>query len=232
MSRSKHKEELNSDLNAYRQNTADQPSKPIGHPKRVHRHHMLGLKLFAVIALAVLVFFAWPASGIHSIPRPIVKPTPTSKKAVVATPQVVTTECTGNTLSEVVIVSISERHLWACDASTVAYDSPVVTGMEMYPADLTPPGTYHVYAKETDLTLKGCDTTGCWNDFVNYWMPWLDNQYGQYGFHDATWRPANAFGNISPDSTDASHGCVELPLATAKWLFNWVQIGTTVTIQA
>jgi lipoprotein-anchoring transpeptidase ErfK/SrfK len=62
-------------------------------------------------------------------------------------------------------------------------------------------------------------------------MPFLDNQYGIYGFHDATWRPSSAFGNINPYSTNASHGCVECPLATAAWLYHWAQIGTAVTVE-
>ena len=138
--------------------------------------------------------------------------------------------CVDNTLSQLVLVSISQRHLWACNGTTQLYDSAVVTGMENLAADLTPTGTYHIYGKHTNLYLKGSDSTGSWNDYVNYWMPFLDNQYGQYGFHDATWRADSAFGNISPDSSDASHGCVELPLATAKWLYNWALVGTTVTI--
>lgn len=151
------------------------------------------------------------------------------KAAVAAAPL---NSCAGNTLDQLVLVSISQRHLWACDGSSDLYDSPVVTGMEFLSADLTPTGTYHIYAKETDVHLIGQDSTGSWNDFVNYWMPFLDNQYGAYGFHDATWRPANAFGNISPYSSNASHGCVECPLATATWLFNWVHVGTTVTIES
>ena len=120
--------------------------------------------------------------------------------------------------------------MWACNGSTQVYDSAVVTGMEQLPADLTPTGTYHIYAKETNLYLKGSDSTGSWNDYVYYWMPFLDNQYGAYGFHDATWRAPGDFGNIDPNSSKASHGCVELPLDTAKWLYNWAQIGTTVTV--
>jgi lipoprotein-anchoring transpeptidase ErfK/SrfK len=104
--------------------------------------------------------------------------------------------------------------------------------MENLPADLTPTGTYHIYAKQTDTTLTGSDSTGSWNDYVYYWMPFLDNQYGTYGFHDATWRPANAFGNVDPYSSKGSHGCVELPLATSKWLYNWSAVGTTVTINS
>jgi lipoprotein-anchoring transpeptidase ErfK/SrfK len=157
------------------------------------------------------------------LPAPAVTPT-------AAAPS--TNNCAGNTLNELVLVSISQRHLWACQYSTQVYDSPVVTGISYLAADLTPVGTYHVYAKETDRYLTGTDTTGSWDDFVHYWMPFLTNQYGAYGLHDATWRPANAFGNISPDSSNASHGCVELPLSTAKWLYGWVQIGTTVTIES
>ncbi|HEY1645867.1 MAG TPA: L,D-transpeptidase [Candidatus Saccharimonadales bacterium] len=140
--------------------------------------------------------------------------------------------CSSNDLDQLILVSISQRHLWACSSTTVSYSSPAVTGMEFLAADLTPTGTYHIYAKETDVHLIGHDSTGSWDDFVNYWMPFLDNQYGAYGFHDATWRPANAFGNISPDSSNASHGCVECPLATAAWLYNWAPVGTTVTIES
>jgi lipoprotein-anchoring transpeptidase ErfK/SrfK len=160
------------------------------------------------------------------------KPTTTTKPAPTPTTTPATNMCAGNTLSQLVVVSISQRHLWACDDTTVLYDSPVVTGMENLAADLTPTGTYHIYAKETDVYLKGSDSTGSWDDFVNYWMPFLSNQYGTYGFHDATWRPTNAFGNISPYSSNASHGCVELPLATAKWLYGWAQVGTTLTIES
>jgi lipoprotein-anchoring transpeptidase ErfK/SrfK len=140
--------------------------------------------------------------------------------------------CAANGLAKLALVSIGQRHLWACAGTTVAYDSPVVTGMEKLAADLTPTGTYHIYGKQTDLYLNGADSTGSWHDHVSYWMPFLDNQYGAYGFHDATWRSADAFGNISPDSSDASHGCVELPLATATWLYDWADIGTTVTIES
>ena len=141
-------------------------------------------------------------------------------------------ECNKNTISQVVIVSISQRHLWACNFQTLKYNSPVVTGMEFLAADLTPTGTYTILDKQTNIDLIGSDSTGSWNDPVSYWMGFLTDQYGQYGFHDATWRPNSAFGNVSPNSTNASHGCVELPLATAKWLYAWVQVGTQVQINS
>lgn len=146
--------------------------------------------------------------------------------------QTVSSACAANTLSKAVIVSIGQRHLWACAKTSEQYDSSVITGMAKLAADRTPTGTYHIYGKQTNLSLKGSDSTGSWNDPVSYWMPFLDNQYGAYGFHDATWRKPSAFGSISPDSSDASHGCVELPLATAKWLYAWTSVGTTVIIKS
>lgn len=159
------------------------------------------------------------------------KTSPAKTAPAAAAVPAVTNHCAGNNLDQVVLVSISQRHLWACEGATTAYDSPVVTGIEYLAADLTPTGTYHIYGKQRDLTLTGSDTTGSWSDPVSYWMPFLHNQYGSYGFHDATWRSDSDFGNISPNSADASHGCVELPLSTAAWLYNWASVGTAVTIE-
>lgn len=136
-----------------------------------------------------------------------------------------------SSLDKTIIVSVSERHLWACQNHAVVYDTSVVTGMEFLPADLTPRGTYHIYAKQTDTTLTGTDSTGSWSDPVHYWMPFLQNQNGTYGFHDATWRKNSDFGNIDPSSKNASHGCVELPLNASHWLYNWAAVGTPVTIK-
>jgi lipoprotein-anchoring transpeptidase ErfK/SrfK len=166
------------------------------------------------------------------VPKPVVAvETP---KPVAATPPAPkpTGPCAANTLAKLIIVSISSRHLWACESSSQVYDSPVVTGMENLAADLTPTGTYHIYSKQTNLDLVGSDSTGSWNDHVSYWMPFLNNKYGTYGFHDATWRPDSDFGNIDPYSDKGSHGCVELPLATAGWLYNWAPVNTTLTIES
>lgn len=159
------------------------------------------------------------------------KAAPAPAAAVVAAPAKAADECAGNTLGKLVLVSISQRHMWACEEHKTVYDSPVITGMSAYAATVTPVGTYHIYGKQTHTTLTGSDVTGSWNDPVSYWMPFLSNQYGTYGFHDATWRSPDAFGKTSPESSDASHGCVELPLDSSKWLYGWAAVGTTVTIK-
>ncbi len=140
--------------------------------------------------------------------------------------------CSGNKLSQEVIVILSEQHAWACSYTQIEMSSDVVTGYTGNPADVTPTGTYYIYAKEQNVDLKGNDGVTSWNDPVSYWMPFLFNQYGAYGFHDATWRTPNQFGHISTASPNASHGCVEMPLASAAWLYSWAKIGTAVTIKA
>ncbi|HSW85651.1 MAG TPA: L,D-transpeptidase [Candidatus Saccharimonadales bacterium] len=155
---------------------------------------------------------------------------PNSAPAATA-PSEVTNHCVGNNGDQLIIVSVSQRHLWACQNGEAIYNTPVVTGIETLAADLTPRGTFHISSKTTNTTLTGTDTTGSWSDPVSYWLPFLHNRYGTYGFHDATWRANSDFGKIDPNSRDASHGCVELPLTGAQWLYNWAHVGATVTIK-
>ncbi len=138
--------------------------------------------------------------------------------------------CSNNSYEKSVVVSISRRHLWACNGSISVFNSPVITGNQTLASDLTPLGSYKVFGKYTHINLIGSNSSTSWNDPVNYWIPFLQNQYGQFGFHDAPWRIPSEFGNIAPYSTNASHGCVECPLKTAAWLHKWINVGTNVLI--
>lgn len=196
-------------------------------PQEKRKKHRIRSGFFALVLVSVLGVYAWHTlHNTHTVAAsPSTHATPTASSA-----KKPATPCANNTADKLIIVSISGRHLWACAGSSQQYDSAVVTGQENLAADLTPIGTYQIYGKQTNLYLTGSDSTGSWNDYVYYWMPFLHNQYGTYGFHDATWRNNTEFGNIDPYSSQGSHGCVELPLATAKWIYNWAQNGTTVSI--
>jgi lipoprotein-anchoring transpeptidase ErfK/SrfK len=193
------------------------PSKP--------KHHFRYKSLFMSALVVGVVAFACVVAGraFHSQQNP-------SSPAALAVADGAK-QCAGNSLDKLIIVSVKERHMWACQLHKVVYDTPVVTGMETHPATLTPRGTYHVTSKQTETKLTGADAAGKWDVNVHYWMPFLQNQHGIYGFHDATWRSNNDFGNIDPGSKNASHGCVELPLNASSWLYSWAPVGTTVSIK-
>lgn len=141
-----------------------------------------------------------------------------------------TNPCKLNTGGKVVFVDTAKRHLWACTGTTKSYDSAVITGYDGLASTITPVGTYEIYDKLTEQTLTGSDEKGSWNELAHYWEPFLSNKYGVYGFHDATWRNSKEFGTIPTTSKDASHGCIELPLAAMKWFAEWSEIGTTLVV--
>lgn len=201
---------------------------------------MLKIKVILVIVLAIVAgLFVRQHNQTNLASQAAVAVNAAKDSAASATQQIQKPNaCKDNTLDKEVIISISAQHMWACTGTTTEYDNPVVTGMEKYPNDLTPPGTYKIYAKQTNTRLTGSDQFGSWDDPVSYWMPFLSNNYGVYGFHDATWRAASDFGKINihaPFTTTAksgSHGCVEMPLTAMKWLYDWSSVGTTVVIQS
>jgi hypothetical protein len=202
-------------------------------PKKRSKRKFLSMLLIIVFLVAVWYFSTLLNPAIKK-PVSQAGPNITSSSTKVSAPKPVPeiSVCIGNIISQNIIVSIGQRHLWACAKNEQVYDTAVITGYTGIPGDVTPVGVYKIYSKQTDRYLNGTDGVTSWHDYVQYWMPFLVNKYGTYGLHDATWRASTDFGNISPSSSQASHGCVELPLTAATWLFNWAAIGTTVTIQA
>jgi hypothetical protein len=184
--------------------------------------------IFAVLAVLAFGFI----KGGHSLIQPSAQKHDTPVIAAAPAVTSAANPCKGNTLPKLIKASVSQRKEWACEAGKLVHTHSVITGLRNHPETETPPGSYKIYAKQTDTTLKGTDSRGSWSYPVRYWMPFLDNQYGTYGFHDATWRKDDAFGKVSPDSDDASHGCIELPLNDAKWLYDWAEVGTTVTVES
>lgn len=114
-------------------------------------------------------------------------------------------------------VSISKQKLWYYKKGKLIYTSNVVTGQKH--VHDTMPGTYSIRSKSRNVYLIGPD----YKSFVNYWMP----IYGAVGLHDATWRWSFG-GDIY--TYNGSHGCVNLPLNTAAYIYNNVPTGTTVKI--
>ena len=84
----------------------------------------------------------------------------------------------------------------------------------------TPTGLYHVVSLERDCWLTGPD----FNVFVKYWVGFIGTLYG---LHDASWR--SEFGG-ERYKTNGSHGCVNMPDAPIRAIYENVQVGTPVLI--
>ena len=133
--------------------------------------------------------------------------------------QTVTTNLTGIDSGRYIEINLTKQHLWAWDNHAVIYDSTLTSGAVGVGLG-TVTGTFHIYYKNTNTHLVGRD----YSVPVKYWMPF----YLGYGLHDAVWRHGMFGGQ---DYIYAgSHGCVNLPDATAEWLYNWSDIGTVVWV--
>lgn len=101
------------------------------------------------------------------------------------------------------------------------FSTPIVSGG---PGHRTPTGIFTVKYKTRNTTLKGNNDDGSkYESPVSYWMPFN----GGIGFHDATWRGAFGGGIYLGDG---SHGCINMPPASAARLFNLVGAGTVVYV--
>ncbi|MEO9140445.1 MAG: L,D-transpeptidase [Jatrophihabitans sp.] len=107
-----------------------------------------------------------------------------------------------------------------CNGGQQIRVTPITSGASAY-GDGTPLGTWNVYAKQRNTTLYP-SSGGAYP--VKYWVPYN----GAYGVHDSSWQHF-PYGS-SLYTTRGSHGCTHVPAQAMSWFFQWVRIGTTVTI--
>ena len=168
---------------------------------------------------------------VHStVPATPSTPAPVTTQPSVTTPPpvkvvpVAVNHCAGNTVDQLVKVSIRDQHMWLCHYTTVALDTPITSGAVSLPYDATPTGTFHVQGRDRNTVLT-LNTGKQYN--VKYWIPF---SAPLFGFHDAPWQD---FPYGSPQyKTDGSHGCVHMPLPAIAFLYRWVHVGATVQIHA
>ena len=116
-----------------------------------------------------------------------------------------------------IVVSLSRQLLWAYEWETVVLRTAVSTGK---PGFETPTGLFAINAKLESQTMEGVIGGESYNvpdvPWVMYFTDWGHALHGTY------WH--TNFG------VPMSHGCVNLPVETAAWLYGWAPIGTPVQI--
>jgi lipoprotein-anchoring transpeptidase ErfK/SrfK len=117
-----------------------------------------------------------------------------------------------------IVVNLSKQWLYAYEDDRLVFDAPVATGRD---GMNTPTGNFQIYAKLPLQTMDGV-TDG------KYWVvpnvPHVMYFSGGVALHGTYWH--NLFGT----GARPSHGCVNLPLKSAAWLYEWAPVGTPVRV--
>jgi len=109
-------------------------------------------------------------------------------------------------------VNLSEQMVYAWEGNTLMNSFLASTGTWATP---TVTGTFKIWNKTRIQAMSG----------PGYYLPdvpWVMYFYKDYGFHGTYWH--NNFG------TPMSHGCVNLTIPAAEWLYNFGYIGMTVNV--
>lgn len=119
----------------------------------------------------------------------------------------------GNTYAE---INLTAQHMFFYKEGKLLVESDFVSGNESRGWS-TPAGVYPLTYKQRNATLKGEN----YSTPVSYWMPFN----GGIGMHDAYWR--SSFGG-KIYKTNGSHGCINLPPAVAKTIYENISAGMPV----
>ncbi|MBT9256837.1 L,D-transpeptidase/peptidoglycan binding protein [Phycicoccus sp. MAQZ13P-2] len=114
-------------------------------------------------------------------------------------------------------VNLSKHTMTAYVGAKVVYGPiSMVNGSAEKP---TVTGTFQVYYKNPLMTMRGSNADG--TNYETPDVPWSSFFHRGFALHGAPWR--STFGY------SASHGCINLPVPVAKWVYDFATIGTTVT---
>lgn len=109
-------------------------------------------------------------------------------------------------------IDLSDQRLSAWNGKTLVRAFMVSTGKQSTP---TPVGTYAIQSKFSSTQMRG-------EDYNVPDVPYAMFFTGGYAIHGAYWH--HSFG------TPISHGCINMQVPSARWLYSWAPEGTPVII--
>jgi hypothetical protein len=119
-----------------------------------------------------------------------------------------------------VVVSVSAQMMWAYEEGELVMSSLVSTGTAEVPETTTPVGNHAVIAKFDAQTMEGTISGEYYRvEDVPYVM-YFDNNGN--AIHGTYWH--SNFG------APMSHGCINLPMDIAAWMYGWADLGTAVSV--
>lgn len=134
--------------------------------------------------------------------------------------------------TENLVYQAAEGEKWVdinlSDNSVTAYVGGKVAGGPYYmvpgaPDTPTVTGTFHVYLKYDVQTMRGENADG--TKYETEGVPWVTYFTGSYAMHGAPWRSSFGWSGYG-----GSHGCVNMPVDAAKFIYDWTDMGDTVVV--
>ena len=161
--------------------------------------------------------------SLDATPTPLPATPAPAKPKPTAAPQAKSSKPTkqrgvGPTAGKLIVVNLSDQWLYAYEDGEQVFSAPVTTGRDGME---TPTGSFDVYAKLKNQTMDGVDNGVPW-EVPN--VPNVMYIHGGVALHGTYWH--NRFGS----GARLSHGCINLPLKSAAWLYGWAPVGTTVKV--
>jgi lipoprotein-anchoring transpeptidase ErfK/SrfK len=159
-------------------------------------------------------------------PTPTPRPQPTAQPTAAAAPKPASPASVApparqpapRSAGKSILVNLTRQWLYAYEDGVQVFSAPVSTGRDGME---TPTGNFAIYSKTPLQTMDGV-LDG------KYWIvPNVPNVMyinGGVALHGTYWH--NLFGT----GARPSHGCVNLPLNSAAWLYGWAPVGTPVRV--
>lgn len=105
------------------------------------------------------------------------------------------------------------------DKNELVYATMVATGMEPF---YTQPGVFQIYEKKEVEDMTGAFEADKSDFYSLQDVPFALYHDQERAFHGAYWRAWYGF--------EQSHGCINMSIGDAHWLYNWANIGDYVYI--
>jgi lipoprotein-anchoring transpeptidase ErfK/SrfK len=115
-------------------------------------------------------------------------------------------------------VNLSTQQAFAYAGSTLVKTFNVATGSLQH---ATPPGTFFVRAQLSIQTMIG-------EDYVTPDVPWISYFNGGVAFHGGYWDDGP--GQQIEIGQPVSHGCVNMNVADAEWVYHFINVGSLVEV--
>ncbi len=123
------------------------------------------------------------------------------------------------TLARNIVVDLSDQAAYFYENGVVVSSTRMSSGL---PGHDTHTGSFRITAKLRIQNMGNPDLTKAPYYYTKN-VPWVMYFNGDQALHGAYWH--NNFGNRM------SHGCVNLPVGVAEFLYQWAPMGTEVTVQ-